>query len=308
MKNIINYYYNLHPKKILLNGKKYFFEYNESKYVLEPINRPLGDLRELYNLNKKMISKNFLVHEIILNNENEIITYINNKAYILMEFYVNENVKIKLSDVYFVNNNTIDIENGNSLIRNDWVLLWELKNDYFESQINEIGKKYKNLCNYANYYMGLSENAISYVKKASLINEPALYSVCHKRIGIENNLYDLYNPLDFIIDYRIRDIAEYIKSSFFKGDDAFLILEEYFKYNYISYKEALLFYGRLLYPSYFFDLYDDIINGNLNEKLIDNIVLKSNDYENFLYDVNVFFSNLFNRYFPSLDWIIKRSI
>ena len=77
--------------------------------------------------------------------------------------------------------------------------------------------------------------------------------------------------------------------------------------NYISYKEALLFYGRLLYPSYFFDLHDDIVNNNLNEKVIEKIIIKSDLYETFLLDIYMYLSKLYNRYIPSVDWIIKRS-
>ena len=206
-----------------------------------------------------------------------------------------------------INNNSINIECDNVINRNDWVTLWEIKNDYFEAQINEIGKKYPNLCNYANYYIGLAENAISYVRNAQKIDDVALLSICHKRINYSDDLFSLYNPVNFICDYRVRDICEYIKTAFFSGDDAYLLIINYFKNNYLSYKEALLFYGRLLYPSYFFDLHDDIVNNNLEENIIEKIIIKASNYERFLYDVYVYISKLYNRYIPAVDWIIKRS-
>ena len=76
--------------------------------------------------------------------------------------------------------------------------------------------------------------------------------------------------------------------------------------NYISYKEALLFYGRLIYPSYFFDLYDDIVNLNLNEQEIEKIVIKSEEFENFLINVHSYLSNLYNKYIPQIDWLTKK--
>ena len=308
MKNILNYYYSLHPDEVSHKDNKYFFEYLDCKYVFEPFTRPLSDIDCLYKINKEMVSRELLVHEIIINNENKIITYVNNIPYVLMELYVNCNARINLAELCYINNNSIGIECEKILNRYDWVTLWETKNDYFESQINEIGKKYPNLCNYANYYIGLAENAISYVKDASKIEDTALISVCHKRINSKSSLFELYNPLRYIYDFRIRDVCEYIKSAFFNKEDAYRILDEYFKNNYISYKEALLFYGRLLYTSYFFDLYDDIVNNDLSENLIEDIAVMSEEYELFLTNVYLFLSKLYNRYIPAVDWLIKRSL
>lgn len=307
MKNILGYYYGLHPEEVSYKDNKYFFEYRDRKYVFEPFERPLGDIECLYKINKQMIERNILVHEIIPNNENNVITYVNNVGYILMEIYINKNARINLPEVCYINNNSIGVECNKALNRYDWVNLWEIKNDFLEAQINEIGKKYPNLCNYANYYIGLSENAILYVKEASKLDDVALVSICHKRIDSKDNLFELYNPLRYIYDYRVRDISEYIKSAFFNDEDVYGIVKEYFLNNYISYKEALLFYGRLLYPSYFFDLYDNIVKNELNENLIDGLVSKSEAYENFLTNIHLYLSKLYNRYIPSIDWLIKRS-
>lgn len=307
MKNILNYYYSLHPEEISHEGDKYFFEYLGNKYVLEPFKRPLTDIDPIYKINRQMVSSNILVHEIIVNNENKILTYINNSAFVLMEIYVNPNARINLSEICYINNNSINVECDKILNRYDWITLWETKNDYFEAQINEIGKKYPNLCNYANYYIGLAENAISYMKSLESISDITVLGICHKRINSNGTLYDLYHPLNFIYDYRIRDVCEYIKSSFFNGQNTYDIVIEYFNNNYLSYKEALLFYARLLYPSYFFDMYDDIVNKELNENVIESIIIKSEEYENFLVNINIYLSRLYNRYIPQVDWLIKKS-
>lgn len=308
MKNVIAYYYGIHANEIIHRNDKYFFEYSNNKYVFEPYNRPIEDIDSLYKINKEMINNNLLVHEIVLNKENKILTYVNNTPYILMEMLANKNAKITLPEVCYINNNSVYIECDKILDRADWTTLWETKNDYFESQINEISVKYPNLCNYANYYIGLAENAIYYVRKILKTNELVYKSICHKRINSKGTFYELYHPMSFICDYRVRDIAEYIKSAFFNDEDAYYLVEEYFKNNLISYKEALLFYGRLLYPSYFFDTYDDIVNNNLNEKIIENIVIKSSKYEDFLLDVYLYLTRLYNSYIPGVDWIIKRSL
>lgn len=310
MDNILNYYYSLHPSVITKENDNYFFEDMGNRYVLQPFNRPISDVEALYNVNKEMLKRNILVHEIILNNENKILTYIDNIPYILMEIFINKDARIKLSDVCYINNSSVGIEYYDVLNRRNWATLWEMKNDYFEMQINEIGKKYYNLCNIANYYIGLAENAICYVKEIEKIEGDVLVSICNKRICCDKSLFSVYNPLNYICDYRVRDISEYIKSVFFSNDnnsDALELIKEYFENNYIGYKEALLFYARLLYPSYFFDLYDEIVNNDLNEKLANDIILKADDYEKFLFDVHLYLSKLYNRYIPGIDWIIKRS-
>lgn len=306
MKNIIIYYYGLQIKEIIHKGDKYYFDYCNAKYIFEPYNRPLEDIESLYKINREMINTNILIHEIILNKDNKILTYVNNISYILIEISINMDAKISLPNICYINNTSINIKCDNILNRTDWITLWEIKNDYFESQINEIGAKYPNLSSYANYYIGLAENAIIYIRDALKLDDIAYKCVCHKRINSKDTLYELYHPISFIYDYRVRDACEYIKSAFFNNENAYELLDEYFKNNYLSYKEALLFYGRLLYPSYFFDMYDDIINNNLNEKIIEKIILKSDLYEEFLAYVYKYLVNLYNIYIPAIDWIIKR--
>lgn len=307
MKNILAYYYNVHPKEISHKNNQYIFTYNGNNYVLLIFDRPVSDIDALYKLNMEMIRRNILVHKMIVNNQNSVLTYINNIPYILLEINVNTNLRITLSDICSINNNSIDIECDKQIVRYDWVNLWETKNDYFELQINEIGKKFPNLCNYANYYIGLAENAITYVKNALKIDDKTYLCACHKRIKNNGTTFSLYNPIDLIYDFRVRDASEYIKNAFFNNEDALSLVYEFFNNNYITYKEALLFYGRLLYPSYFFDLQDDIVNNNLDEKLIETVALKSSEYEVFLKDTYLYISSLYNTYIPAVDWIIKRS-
>lgn len=307
MKNILGYYYDLHPNNIIKEDDNYFFDYENSRYVFQVFDRPISDAKYLYDLNKKMISNGLLVHEIILNKENDIITFMTNIPYVLMEVFIDVKGRIDLKDVCYINNNTIGLECNNVLNRYNWISLWESKVDYIENQINEVGKKYPNLCTYVNYYIGLSENAIVYAREVNKLEDLCLYSVCHKRIRDKSNLFELYNPLSYVYDYRVRDASEYIKSSFFNEENAYKLIQDYFQNNYISYKEALMFYARLLYPSYFFDIFEDIINNNLTEDMVNKLILKSQEYEIFLSDTQKYLSLVYNRYVPIIDWLKKRS-
>ena len=298
MQNTLSYYYNLYPSIIEEKELNYYFKYNDISYAFKLYERPETDIDALYNLNKKMI----LSDKIISNKDNNVITEVNNKKYVLLEKVFDcDNVSLK--DICYFNNTSINIECSKSLNRTNWISLWESKNDYIELQLQDIDNKYNNLTKYVNYYIGLAENACLYMKKALNVNDISLLSVCHKRI---NN--DIYDPLDYIYDYRVRDSAEYIKTSFFYNKDALDLVKEYFSNNYLSYREALLFYARLLYPSYFFDMYEDIINEDKDESLINDIVLKATDYEMFLYQVNKYISSLYNAYVPELSWLKKEDL
>ena len=85
MKNILAFYYSLRPEEIHHKNDKYFFECMNNSYVFEVFMRPLNDIDALYNVNKQMIERGILTHEMIVNNENKILTYVNNVPYILME-------------------------------------------------------------------------------------------------------------------------------------------------------------------------------------------------------------------------------
>lgn len=309
MKNTLSYYYEIHPNEIKRQDNNYYFNYKDDHYILQQVNRPMQDINSLYDINKKMLEKDLLVHEIIINKEGNTITYINNKPYILMRMQANPYSSICLYDIYSVNIKTQGIECDRMLNRDDWVNLWEIKNDYVEYQLFELGKKYPYLSDYVNYYIGLAENAISYVRNALKVNEEAKLCICHKRIYNDDTLFSLYNPLNYVYDYRVRDICEYVKSAFFENDKrkAYQLVHNYFSYVKLTYKEAMLFYGRLLYPSYFYDVYDDIVNNQKEETAINKIIFKADDFELFLKDVYIYISRYYNNYIPSIDWIIKKA-
>ena len=131
-----------------------------------------------------------------------------------------------------------------------------------------------------------------------------------------STLFDLYNPFNLVIDYKVRDVAEYIKSVFFYGENSCvegvvnsenmivdkcnIILERIFK-KYIFDNEALkLLFARLLFPSYYFDLYENVIDNSLNENVISCIIKKSSAYEEFLKTI------LLKTPIPYVEWLASK--
>lgn len=303
MKNALNYYYGIYIENIIKNNGEYYFYFNNKEYHLVLYNRPLDDIKSLYELNMEMISKNILVHKIIKNLKNEIITNINDKKYILIELCDYKNNEVLLNDIKYYHNFTYNIKYKKDLLRNNWISMWCEKIDYYEYQISELGNRYKILCDSLSYYIGLGENAISFLKN-NLKNNITNYIVSHKRIRIDDGSFEFYNPINFIIDNRVRDLAEYIKNSFFYEkinlDDIKLYLDNI----YFNNEEYILFFSRLLFPTYYFDIYDEIINNNLEEEKIINIIEKNPLYEDFLKKIYKYITKEKNIFLEPIDWLI----
>ena len=127
------------------------------------------------------------------------------------------------------------------------------------------------------YYDGLTELAISLLNKVDFkkVNQ----YISHQRINKNPTIRELYNPINMIIDTRVRDIAEYFKNLFFYDSNPIDDIMIYLYQSQLSYEEALLFLIRMIYPSYYFDFYDDIISGKKQDNQIKVITTKVNDYE-----------------------------
>lgn len=306
MKDTINYYYNLNPNKINKIFNYYYFYINNELYYFVEYNRKYEDRFIIYDFNQEMIRNNILVNEIIDNRNNNVVTINNSIPYILIKVVVNINKSISLSEINYLASKNIHYDD--KLMRGNWGYLWMNKIDYLEYFTDHNYKKYPLVVDSFNYFVGMAENAISYVNYVVNNIKPD-YSdygvISHDVISINDTVYCLYNPLNIIIDHKARDVSEYIKKSFF--NDNFKIfdeLDEYFKYNYFSFYGISLILARVMYPSFYFDLYDQIINGRINESEILKITSRTNEYEEYLRDVFNYFKKFYQ--IKEINWIEKK--
>lgn len=306
MKNTINYYYNISVENLIKTDQDYYFYFNADEYHLIKYDRPIEDLNDLYKLNVQMKSMGCLIHEIILNKDNQAITLVNGSPYILIKLCRYKNDKVFLNDINYMQNMTYNIKDIKLLNRNNWVKLWSDKIDYYEYQINQIGKKYPILCDSLSYFIGLGENAISYlvnnVKPNDTLND---FVVSHKRIKHNLGSFDFYNPLNMIIDSRVRDVSEYIKNTFFYGEFSFYELQSYLNHNRFTNLEYIYFYSRMLFPTYYFDIYDQIINSDKDEEMVIPILKKTKDYELLLQNIYKFIVYEKKVQLEPVEWILK---
>ena len=193
-------------------------------------------------------------------------------------------------------------------MRSNWAMLWAKKVDYLEYHHEQNYQKYPLLSSSFDYFIGMCENAITYLNNTISNDTPTYYDVgvtSHDSLLIDDTVYSLYDPLNIIIDHKARDLGEYIKLSFFNDNfSIFDELDEYFKHNYFSFYGIKLLIARILYPSFYFDKYDSIINNKDNESSILKITSRIDDYENYLKDIFLYFHKYYN--IKDIDWIIKR--
>lgn len=294
MKNILEYFYNIKIDKLYNKDSNYYFNINNHNYLFKEY---YGNENILFILNQ-----NIYLNKVIPNKDNRLITPINNKTYILLE---NNDIPLSIESISHLANTNIDIYNLKEIERNNWEILWSNKIDYYERMTIENKKKYPIIKESFDYFIGMGENAITYLVNTKK-EVPKTY--LDNKVISHNNLKDsLYDPTNIILDHKARDIAEYIKYSFFiNNKNIFKELQEYFKYNYYSEYGIRVLYSRILYPSFYFNTYDNIINGKIEEKKLNTIISKINDYEIYLYNIYLFLNKFYN--IPIPEYLKKTSI
>lgn len=294
MKNALSYYYGLDVNNIHQKDKTFYFKYENFEYIL--IKTDNINIEIIYEMATKLNQIGILCHQIILNNNKQVATKINDEDYVLMKTFTTKE-KINLNDI--INFNNINYVEDKKLTIVDWYTLWTEKIDYFEYQISQIGKKYPIIRKSFSYYIGLSENAITLVKNTP--TDKLYYGLNHKRISYKDNIQSLYNPLNFIIDIRFRDVCEYFKSSFFNKVNIENEIMLYFYYNDLNYNESCYFFARMLFPTYYFDIYEKIINNEIDEIKLNDIISLAKDYEVLLKKIYLYLKNKVN--LPNFEWL-----
>ncbi|MBP3765916.1 MAG: hypothetical protein J6G98_01880 [Bacilli bacterium] len=316
MENYIRYYYNINPLDIHLENNNYFFydvNYNRfCLYNLSKINIDDIELKKKYDLCNYLKTQGVYCHQIIINKMNNICILINNNKYILLKYKIDygSNKKICLKDVLYFSQIPISTDH---IYSNDvWKTRWSVKMDYFEYQLNQFGYKHHLLRESFGYYSGLVEMAIA-LHNAFSNNMDVMQSVlCHKRITYNDTLFDFYNPINLIIDNKVRDVSEYFKSKLINisniaGVDK-LIYEISIFLNYVNYNdnEYFLFFIRMLYSTAYFDKYEIIMNQDLKDDEVENILKKTPVYECFVKKLYIYLKktklvvNL-----PQIEWLSK---
>ena len=296
IKNIIIYNYDLPVEKVIkINDYVYTFYIDYNKYYFLKLIRPENDIEDILSLIKKIQS---CYHEIILTKETKFFTTIKGDKYILLKLKYPENNEIILKDI--INLQIPTFSYNGKLKRTNWALLWEQKNDYLEYQMSELAKDHESAIKSFSYYIGLSENAIFYFNQ---IKGDIGCFLTQKRIKYPNISLNFFNPINLVVDYRVRDIAEYLKSKFWEEENPINELDELIEMNILTQVEYNYLFCRMLYPSNYFDDLGKVLEKNISDDILIKYIERANDYQNFLRDSFIHISKKAN--IIKIDWLIK---
>lgn len=296
MKQVLEYYYSLNIESINCINDNYEFFYNGYKYIFAFSTRDEKEINDIVLCQQELINKGLKTNIIMPNIFGQFLTKVDDNNYILMK--VSKTEILNLEQIIDIQNKTILVNNK---YHNNWGKLWSSKIDYIENQQNIIASN-PIIHLSVDYFIGLTENAISIVNNYN--NGESVFTLSHKRIKYPCNSEEYNNPLTYIFDLKVRDIAEYIKSEFFYStNEALADLKEYLQISKLTAYEATMLYARLLYPSYYFDAYEGIINKKKDIKILLNIIHKIPEYESFLknayYEINSYIK------IENISWLIQ---
>lgn len=307
MKETLEYYYGLDIENIEELDGKYHIKQENQDYFFVFYNRGIEELEDIINVSNEMIKKGINVHKILINRNNSFLTKVGEYNYILFAVS-NLSEEYDIFDMVKISEKLVLNNNKSNLYRNNWGTLWSEKIDYFEYQVRELSIEKDVVKNSFSYYIGMAENAISYVNNTNMKYGRDAYRIVlsHRRVFYPNYKLNYLNPLSFVFDLEVRDIAEYLKSMFFKKDVGFCLdeLSSYLKIRHLSLYEYQMLYARLLYPTYYFDVYESVMNKNGDEEELVNIIKKCDSYEEFLKKAYLEISKYAK--IDKIEWIINQ--
>lgn len=297
MNNAILFFFNINIPEIKKINTNYYFTYMNNDYGVYYYNRDTLDAPVLYDLNLDMISKGLIGYEIIMTNGGEVLFVYEDKYYVLMKIPKIKNRLVTYDDVISFNF-YYDDKKYLVLDKSNWGYNWSNKIDFISYQFEQMQNKFPVIYESIDYFIGIWENAISYYNdNVTFLGNKF---VCHRRIYTNMDLLEFLNPLNFVIDYKERDVGEYIKSFVMNNNYSASVIDKFFEG--FERNSIILLISRILFPSYYFDLYEDIILGETLENELDSILKKRN---NVLILLNYVFDKFSNFNIPYIDWIKK---
>ena len=263
------------------------FFYNGFYYLVQASELSADTIRELSQIIEFLENYNIFFHQFIRGFNDYLFNY-NNKKYVLMKVRIFYEREITLNEILALSSINIDKLNLNIINPAQRI---ENKIDFLEQYIANYEKNYA--LEDLNYYIGLSENAILLYNLIEVKN----ISIAHKRIHKKERPIDFYNPLNIILDTKSRDLAEYVKTTFFESNHN-LIFDSL---QHLKLEEWPFYFARLLYPSYYFDCLEDIIIHNTDLNCQKKISQKANEYEKNLKQLYTLMQRYIN--VPTIEWL-----
>lgn len=207
-----------------------------------------------------------------------------------------------------------------------WKILWERRLKQVEKVWNERMSQLpesdfeRSFLESFPYFMGLTENAIQYLTDTEIDDKPQLVdggTVCHERFTVKtwgkNDV--VKDPFDWVFDHRSRDLAEWIRSSYFLNtenmvQELYPFLAGYNALDPLSSFAWRLLYARLIFPLPYFECVENyylatsIREKKQEEALFHELLGQTDTYEQLLkYFFEMAQVPTDQLQIPSLDWL-----
>ena len=282
MKNFIFYFYNMNPEKIKKVAAGYLIYFENQEFLLKETDRSIEELYELLDLSKTF---SFL-HKIVTNRYGNLISLIDNKNYVLMKVSIQDNRKIKVTDIYKMSKFAIN-KKYRYIICEDWRTFLINEVEYLENKYNDIEN---NLCEYLDYNIGLVENSIQIFSTISNIK----LGLSHINLNMNMRLIEFYDPTNIILDAMARDISEYYRNML---DSKFNEVEN-IDFAYLDENEKKMFFARFMFNKKYFDAAK-----HMDDKIAEEALKNFDKYEQTI--INLY--NELKSWLPEIEWLKKTS-
>lgn len=259
-----------------LDGVRYYFV--KHNYDDEFFNVLIEMIQELK-------TKQVYLHEFILDK----LGRVNADGYCLMKIIIfgDEITEKEMQRFYAIRNfNEEFYKQYVSLIE-----LWYKKLDYLEYQVSELSNRLI-INNSFDFYLGITEEVLQYLNNFSDVSMKQYLSLAHRSLS-SFNVIDFYNPLNIIIDIYTRDLGLYVKNN--QDYDYLYQFMQNASHDYAYY----YLYARLILPSDYFKILEDILLDNQQEKELSNYINKYLEYEEYIKCIDEMFG------FSLFSWIKK---
>ena len=297
MKEAIKYNFGFNDVQIKECKNGYYFYYLDYKYYLLRYDL---DIDNQIKISEYLYKNNIKVNTFVMNKDNKYKISINSINYVLIKVNDIESEEITLDEIIKFNNLLSPTKINIPL----YSTLWSSKVDLIEEELKDYEEDYPLIEEYTPYFIGLAENAISYFKDT--IEEENIESVKinlnHKRIPYKLTRGFINNPINFKIDFEIRDISEYLKSKVLNEES---VIDDIYYIRDLNMSKASyrILYSRLLYPTYYFDLLIDVITNNKEETEIKGAIDKIEIYKEFLKEYHSIINERIS--LPKIEWLYK---
>ena len=268
MKEFIEYNYDLRCDDLAILNNLLYFKHLDKFYIISNFNRDEVEFEKVLNY---LISNNLKSLKVVMNKKGSYISEFNGKKYVVMESDCeNEIIDFPICIDGLINEN------------NYWNEIWENRVVQLEKHKSELSLN-KDIFYILNYYIGLIEICIyNYNLLIRKYGQKNSLSIQHNRIEFPMYSFSYYNPVNYLFDFEFRDFAEYLKMRFFYSDfstdEAISVIDNY---NFDNFS-INMFFVRLIYPTYFLELYDMQNKNNVYSDLFYDLLKKSSQYENFI--------------------------